>query len=223
MVVAVDWIDIKLKDAIELLDTTTILRACYDSADYPSAPACKLFSREPSGQIITAKTGYVNAGLVRFSGLTANAEVPVSFGDKKMLMLGMNYLYTKRNSRSVTGTDFFENAGGIGYSKHRVSGSAAYSDGMFGLYLQGQYLSPAAFDTSDQPNSRDVTGLKAFFVLNSNVSINIDKRYSLQFNIDNVFDVKAPKYSSAGGTAALSAYSSGVIGRYFSLTVNVKM
>jgi iron complex outermembrane recepter protein len=223
MVVAVDWIDIKLKDAIELLDTVTILNACYDSAEYPNAPVCKLFSRAPSGQIITAKTGYANAGLVRFSGLTANAEMPITFGDDQTLVLGANYLYTKRNSRSVTGTDFVDNAGGIGYSRHRVSGSAAYSKGMFGLYLQGQYLSPAAFDTTDQPNARDVTGLKSFFVLNSNMSININKRYSFQFNIDNLFDVKAPKYSSAGGGAALSAYSSGLIGRYFSLTVSVKM
>jgi iron complex outermembrane recepter protein len=223
MVVAVDWIDIKLKDAIELLDTGTILNACYDSADYPNAPVCKRFSRQPSGQIVTAITGYENAGLVRFSGLTANADLPISLGDEQVLQLGMNYLYTKRNSRSVTGSDFADNAGGIGYSKHKISGDVSYTNGIFGLNFQGQYLSPAAFDTTDQPNTRDVPKLKAFFVVNSNISLNIDKRYSFQLNIDNLLDTKAPKYTSAGGGAALSAYSQGLIGRYFSVTVAVKM
>jgi iron complex outermembrane recepter protein len=222
MVVAVDWIDIRLKNAIELLDVTTILEACYDSADYPTAGVCKQFSRDASGQIATAQTRYENAGLVRFSGLKANAEVPIELGSERMLQLGVNYLYTKRNNRSVTGTDLTENAGQIGYSKHQVSGSVSYSSGIFGLNLQGQYLSPAVFDTQEPADYRDVPGVKGFFVLNSNVSVDIDKRYSLQFNVENLLDVKIPKYSGSS-SAALSAYSQGLIGRYFSVTVSVKM
>jgi iron complex outermembrane recepter protein len=223
MVIAVDWIDIRLKNAIELLDTTTILNACYDSADYPTAGVCKRFSRDPSGQIATASTGYENAGEVRFAGLTANADLPIEFGNENQLNLGVNYLYTKRNSRSITGTDFVENAGAIGYSKHRVSANVGYTAGVFGVNLEGKYLSSAVFDTADQPNAKDIPGVKSFIVMNGNISVNIDKRYKLQLNIENILDAKAPKYSSAGGGVATSTYYQGLLGRSFSVTASFKM
>jgi iron complex outermembrane recepter protein len=223
VIVAVDWIDIRLKNAIELFDTTTTLKACYDSADYPNAAVCKLFTRDTNGQIATVKTGYRNAGLVRFAGMTANAELPINIGEDRSLMLSANYLYTKTNTRSVTGSDFYENAGNIGYSKHRVSASAGYSAGVLGLNLQGEYFSPAVFDTDDRPGSRDIPGVKSFIVMNGNISVNIDKRYKLQLNIENILDAKAPKYSSAGGGIATSTYYQGLLGRSFSVTASFKM
>src|SRR6185437_12893274 len=60
--VSFDYIDIKMTNAIQQLNLTQILDACYDSPDYPSAASCKLFTRNANGQLTSYSDGFVNAG-----------------------------------------------------------------------------------------------------------------------------------------------------------------
>lgn len=219
--IAVDWIDIRLRNAIELLDAGTILNACYDSAGFPTADVCQRFGRDPNGQIINLTTGYANAGSLNFSGLTGTMAYPIKFGSSNALTLSVNYLYTKRNTLSITGTDTVERAGTVGNSKHRVNASAAFEHDDFGVFLQGQFISAPAFDNADGPTTRDIKGLNSWFVLNGRISYKIGDTFDMALNVDNIFDIKAPRYSSASGGAAYATYFSGLLGRYYTISAHV--
>ncbi|NJO12987.1 MAG: TonB-dependent receptor [Gammaproteobacteria bacterium] len=88
---AVDWIDIELEDAIEQLSATVILQGCYDSADFPNAAVCQRFGRDAGSQVVNMRTGFLNAGLVNFAGLTADLKYEVSLGNFGNLSFGVNY------------------------------------------------------------------------------------------------------------------------------------
>jgi len=94
---SVDYIDIALKEAIQALTLTANLDACFDSADFPSNPSCNTFTRNPAGQISNFHTGFVNAGLLEFTGIQAaldyTFDLPWSLGS---LQTSAHYLDTSR-------------------------------------------------------------------------------------------------------------------------------
>ena len=216
-----DWVDIKLADAISSLDATTILQACYDSTDFPTTEVCSRFGRDAQGQIVGLRTGYVNAGALAFAGLTANLTYAFNLADIGRFALGVNYQYTDKLQVSVTGTDFNENAGEIGNSKHRVNANLAFSRDGFRWFWQAQYLDGAVFDNSDQANTRDVRGVGDWVVFNTSASIDVEKNFTLTLAVDNVFDRDAPRYSSLGN-AGINTYFSGLLGRTFTIAARTR-
>jgi iron complex outermembrane recepter protein len=100
---AMDWSDIKLKDAIEPVDINSLLEACYDSTDYPNSPICHQFSRlngsqagpgtsnpaRVAGDIANGYTsGYANLASIEMTGLIASAEY--SFDVRDMVSAWQN-------------------------------------------------------------------------------------------------------------------------------------
>lgn len=63
LTITADYIKIKLDQAIQSLDLTTIMKACYDSPSAPNVAACQSFTRDSSFQIIDFRTGQTNAAL----------------------------------------------------------------------------------------------------------------------------------------------------------------
>jgi outer membrane receptor protein involved in Fe transport len=219
LTVSADWVNIKLTNAIEALDATTILQACYDSTSYPTAAVCGNFGRDASGQVIDLRTGYENAGLLHFDGLTADAAYRADLGSFGNATLALSYLYTGNYELSVTGSDFTQNAGQIGYSKHRLTGSVSWSKDLWRVFLQAQYIGGAKFNNADQPNTRDISGLAPWIVFNSSITYSLRPSVDLQLSVNNLLDNSAPKYVSAGGGAAIATYFSGIIGRSYTFTI----
>ena len=67
-----------MSNAIEQLNLSDILEACYDSPDYPNAPECSDFTRNSAGQITSYHDGFVNAGLLHFQGDTITINYQTS-------------------------------------------------------------------------------------------------------------------------------------------------
>ncbi len=227
LTLAVDWVEIELTDAIQQLDATTILESCYDSASYPTAEPCGRFDRDANGQVINLRTGYLNAGLLNFSGLTADLNYDLDFERLGQLTIGLNYFYLDTLESSVTGTDFDPDAGEIGNSRNRATLNFAYRNGPFGGLLQTQYVGEAVFDREDSPRTRDVRGVDEFWLFNAGLSYRFTKGLSAQLNIDNLLDEEAPRGSLAGASGAAPSpspgvYFSGVLGRYFTLSLRAQ-
>jgi iron complex outermembrane recepter protein len=228
LVISIDWVDIRLTDAIEALDATTALQACYDSADYPSADVCSLFTRDEEGQIDSMRIGFANAGSVRFSGVTANIAYGLDIGRWGRLGVGGSYQYTDKLQTSITGSDFDENAGEIGNNQHRATAGVTWSYGDLRWFVQGQYLSSAVFDNADNELTRDVKGLDAWWLFNSALSYTFASRLTLQLNVDNLFDTDAPRYAAVGGGSdpnsgfGISTYFAGLMGRSYMAAVRYK-
>lgn len=222
LTLAVDWINIKLENAIENLDGTAILAGCYDSADYPNVGACDLITRDGLGQVTHISAGYVNAGLRDFAGLTADVSYFHDLGDLGTLGLTANYFYLDKLVTSVTGSDLNFDAGEVGQSKHRFTVNLRHNIDRLTTTLQMRHIGSAVFNNADAPNAKDVMGIGSWQLFNMSARYEITDNVSLQANINNVFDTKPPQYALAARQFGIPTYFDSVIGRTFGFTLRTQ-
>ena len=224
---SVDYIDIALKDAIESLSLQDDLNACYDSASYPNASACSTFTRNAAGQISGFRAGFVNAGLLEFTGIQAALDYTVDLpGTLGGLQAAAHYLDTQRLKSQVATATPISLAGAIGESKARGSIDLRYLNRGFSWDWQGIFIGPALFSTQETPTSQNILGVRAWWVINSTLGLAVTPSLKVRLIVDNVFD-KQPPYpalAEAGQSFAnaTTTYFSGILGRAFQLQVDYK-
>jgi iron complex outermembrane recepter protein len=225
--ISVDYIDIALKDAIESLTLTDNLDACYDSTNFPDNPACSTFTRNAAGQIINFHAGYVNAGLLEFTGIQAaldyTFELPWSLGK---LESSAHYLDTQRLKSQIATAAPLDISGQIGYSKNKGSVDLLYSNQRFSWDWQGIFIGPAQFSNQNTPTSQDILGVGAWWLINSTIGMKVTPAFQVRFIIDNVFN-KQPPFPALAGTSGnyapgTSTYFSGILGRALQLSMDYK-
>lgn len=222
LTLAVDWINIKLENAIENLGGTQILEGCYDSADFPSAGACDLITRDGLGQVTHISAGYVNAGLRDFAGLTADLSYFHDLGDLGVLNVSANYFYLDKLVTSVTGSDLNFDDGEVGQSKHRFTVNLRHNLDRLTTTLQMRHVGSAVFNNADAPNAKDVMGIGSWKLFNMSARYEITDNVSLQANINNLFNNKPPQFALAARGFAVPAYFDSVIGRTFGFTLRTQ-
>jgi outer membrane receptor protein involved in Fe transport len=234
---AVDYIDIDLENAIESLLTVDILDACYDATDYPNNESCARITRDANGQVTFVRTGYVNAGKRAFQGITAQVDytfdVPTfgrEAGSLGSIQLRANYLDTRKLVSQVGSASPNNLVGTLqsnGVVKSRGTIDLNYANGPFGWYWQGEFVGSARFDNNDKANSKDVLGVGPWWVINSTVSYEFPHDIDVRLIVDNVFDKEPPFPALAGSGGnfanATSIYFSGIVGRTYLLSVDVKL
>jgi iron complex outermembrane recepter protein len=226
--VSVDYIDINLKGAISALTLQDNMVACYDSTNYPNDPACSTFTRNPvTHQVTGFHVGYVNAGILHFSGIQAALDYPFdlpwSLGG---LEARAHYLGTTRLDSKVGEASVNTLSGLIGYSKTKINLDLIYSKNSFFWDWQGIYIGPAEFSNSSPPNTYEYNNIGGWWLINSTLGVNVSPEFKVQFIINNVFN-KLPPFpalagSSGGWQPATSQYFSGVIGRTMQLGFDYK-
>lgn len=219
---AVDWIDIKLSDAITSLNGTNLLAACYDSSSYPNN-FCGSFDRAADGQLTTIRTGYFNAASIQTSGLTVTAayRIPLErlgLGNGVFGVSG-NYFYRHKLNTAVGVGDVVHNAGRIGTPKHAFTANATYSNDSFNALIQARYFGKSYYDPDARPNATNYPSLSPWVVVNSTIGFKVDQNFSLKLIVDNVFDRKPPFPAPAGGGSV--TYFSGILGRYYRVAASV--
>jgi len=227
--IQVDYINIKLTQAIETLSLVQVLDACYDAADYPNNPSCQAFTRNGSHQISDFHVGYVNAGLLEFKGITAaldyTFDLPHSLGS---MQWRFNYLDTKELLSQVGSASPNElsgellNAPGVPQTKGSID--ADYRYGGFSWDWQAQFIGSINFNNMNTATSQDYFGVGAWWLINSTVSYSPTKNFTARLIVDNVFD-KQPPFPALAGTGgnflnATSLYFSGIIGRTYLVSAN---
>ena len=237
--VTVDYIDIKLTNAIESLDLTTIMDSCYDSTDYPANSYCGRFTRNAQGQVTTFQTGYVNAGNRHFTGIATGADyrfdVPAFGGTEGSLGnvdVRANYLDTRRLTTQVGSVPVQEVAGQLaangsanGQIKSRGTLDVAYQLKQFGWSWQAQYLGPANFNNQNPTDQQQYAGVSHWWVVNSTLSYIFPHDITTRLVVDNVTNKEPPFPAIAGSggnyTTAVNQYFTGVMGRYFLLSADM--
>jgi outer membrane receptor protein involved in Fe transport len=227
--IQVDLIDIKLTEAIETLSLVQVLDACYDSADYPSNPACAAFTRGPTHQITDYHVGYVNAGLLEFRGLTAaldyTFDLPRALGS---MQWRLNYLDTKKILSQVGSASPNELSGELanspGVPQTKGSIDLDYRYGPFGWDWQGQYIGAINFNNQNTATSQDYFAVGHWWLINTTLSYNVGKNFTTRLIVDNVFNKEPPFPAMAGVQANFSnpttLYFSGIIGRTYLVSAN---
>lgn len=219
---SVDWVSIKLNNAIVTLDATQTLNACYDATAYPNA-FCNKFTRDANGQITIINTGYNNAASREYGGLIADVEWTRStpfLGRESKLSLGVQYQYNDKLQQQVGTGDLTTFRGNIGYSKHKATGNLTYANRGFVGQVQVQYIGSAVVDPDAKPSAYDFYKIGAVAYVNSTMSYRVNERFSLNLNVDNLLDTGAPFAALALGDS-LSTYFTGVIGRSYRVSATV--
>lgn len=230
--VSYDYIDIKMTNAIQQLDLTQILDACYDSPDYPNAASCKLFTRNASGQLTSYSDGFVNAGLLHFQGSTVGIDWQVSLpAELGGLEWRANYLDTKTLVLQVGAEAPVNEAGQLGAQiaapKSKGTLSVNYIKGPFSWYWQGLYISGMNFSNTNTATSQNILRVNPWWLINSTISYDITKAIDIRLIVNNVFDKQPPfpaLAAAAGGNfaSATSLYFPGIIGRTYLLSADVR-
>ena len=226
---AVDWVDIEVRDAVQNLNAQNVLEACYDSVDFPSVPSasgsnfCDLFTRDANGQITIINTGFENAARLSFEGLIAELawEIATPFmGATSNVQLGINYIYNNELDFTVGVGDITTLRGGIGYSKHQFTANATYRNEDFAFQVQAQYFGPALNDPDADEDAFEFPRVDDVVYFNTSLSYSINDQIRLNLVVDNVFDTRNPfPTPAAGGTIT---YFDGIRGRYFRFGAGVR-
>jgi outer membrane receptor protein involved in Fe transport len=225
--ISVDYVDIALKDAISSLTLAENLAACYDSSDYPNAPSCSTFTRNAQNQVNSFHAGYINAGLLEFTGIQAaldyNFTLPGNWGN---LQTAVAYLDSQRLTSIVGSASPTYLAGQIGLSKSKGNIDLLYSNHGFSWDWQGIFIGPAVFSNANLPTSIDYLGVGAWWLINTTIGMHFTPQFSAQLIVNNVFNKEPPFPAVAGGgvgyLSGTSTYFSGVLGRAFQLGLDYK-
>jgi len=235
LTLSADWIDIKMSNAIELLNVTELMDECYDSTDYPNNPACSHFTRNAAHQVTGWNAGYINAGQLHFQGFTAglqetfdlprqwgSMQFKASYLDTKTLLLQVGSAAPLNEADTLDTGNTTEAA-----PKSKAVFELNYMKGPFQWYWQAQYISMMDFNNQNTPTSQDILSVPAWWIFNSTLTFDVTKALEVRLIVDNVFDKEPPYPALAAGTGgnfatATSLYFSGIIGRTYLLAVDYR-
>ena len=243
LTLAVDWVDIELKDAVQPLTAEDVLEACYDSPDFPNVVSasgtnfCDSITRDLSGSptpgapdfnpgygtVTFFESGFENAASIKFEGLIAELAYRIDtpfLGANSSLNLGVNYLYNHELTRRVGLGDLTTLATSIGYSEHQATANLTYRNEGFAWQWQAQYIGEAFNDPDAAENAFDFPKVDDVVFLNTSLSYAINDRFRFSLVVDNVFDTKQPFPAPAGGGSV--TYYDGIVGRYFRFGAGMK-
>ncbi|TNE66591.1 MAG: TonB-dependent receptor [Alphaproteobacteria bacterium] len=113
LTIAVDRVEIDLKDGLVAFDTQNFMEACYDSVEQP-ADVCGAFSRlaaddgtYPGGTVVTGRITTFNAGVMKYRGEVYHVNYVFDLpGEAGTLDLGVEATHNSLFTTSVTGTTF---------------------------------------------------------------------------------------------------------------------
>jgi outer membrane receptor protein involved in Fe transport len=227
---SVDYIEIDVSNAIEQLNLTEILDACYDSTSYPNNQYCQLFQRNAQGQIASFHDGFVNAGLRDVEAITSTVDWGVELPDQLgKLDLRASFVDTTKLTEKVGAASVNDLRGelfntNIAAPQGKGVFSLLYDKGPIELFWQAQYISPMKFSNTDTPKTRDIRSVGEFWVFNTTVSYRPTNALTARLIVDNVFDTQPPYAALAGVqgnfSTATSLYFTGIIGRTYLLSLD---
>ena len=221
----IDYVDIKLKNAISQFSNSQVVAACYDAKNYPNNTFCDLVTRDFSGtpasnndyaQLSNVGTTYFNSAQLRYKGILAEISYRSAtdfLGKGSHLGFDINYQYLDTLSTIVTaGSAPVHTSNSVGYSRHKGVAAVRYDNGGFFGQVQVNYIGKARIDPDTAFNFYSVPEVKAFTYVNLSLRYDVGKHFSINADVDNVFDVKPPyPYPASGGT---TTYFQGILGTY---------
>jgi iron complex outermembrane recepter protein len=230
---AIDWYQVKIKDAIAPTDAWSVYSKClnhdgsnptYDvNNDY-----CKLISRDRDGYRATVDTPYFNLGGIETSGIDVqfNWNIPIGPGHLNLNSV-INFLDYYRDQVSPA-DPFVDSTGTLargGQYDFKTFTTATFSQGEWSAGLRHRFL-PSIDDASaaTNPNTK-VLGVGSYNMFDIFGSYRFNKSLQLRGGIDNVFDIDPPSVGrNPGVTAAVGVTNAqyyDVLGRRYFLSVQM--
>lgn len=192
-----DYYDIRLTGAIATLGRLFSVQQCLQSGD---PVFCSVVTRDPDGRISRVDGQLINVAKTDTRGvdlgLRYSGEVGLIAGDNFNWSLNYTRLIDYE-SQANPAAPVVENLTSTSLSKHRGTARAAYSAGGFGLSWQMTYMSKAVSSvtfTNSNPAINELNNIRAYIYhdVQARMDVGEDKKFSLYFGIDNLFDEQPP-------------------------------
>lgn len=224
LAITVDYVDIKLRNAISQFSTDQVAASCYDSTTFPDNAFCDLVERDPdTAQLSRIGTSFFNSAELRYKGILADvkylAETPF-LGAESTVALSATFQYLDTLTNQVIAGDTPNQIDDtVGYSRHKGVFTATYDNDSFNYQIQAQYLGSAKVDPQAAPDQFSIQKVDPVVFVNMAVSFDVTDRATFRLSADNVFNEKPPfPFPLAGGT---TTYFSGILGTFFRAGFNV--
>jgi iron complex outermembrane receptor protein len=229
----VDYVGIDLKQAIQQLDSTEVVEACYDNPTYANN-YCSRVSRQADGQLQQVAAGYFNEGHLTFNGVTTRLDfgLPVPFttvaGQFGTLHLRLDYFFNNHNSLTIGNNDYQQLPGSLDNARHQATASIRWTKGSVFASWETQFVEHGTFDQGLPPNYADYPGVGDWFVHDLMLGCTPYQHLRLQFMVQNVFDRQPPVPAPITpptdfGFSGLSRYFSGLMGRHFQIFASYRL
>jgi iron complex outermembrane recepter protein len=241
----VDWFDIRVSDAIQLVPRQFIIDQCVLSAG--TSELCSFITREPAapvrprspGVLFQVDSGPVNAASIVTQGVDIGLRYGHTLGNGHRLSSALNYTYLSKLSLQPLATEpAQQNLGqlngdgrlGAGF-KHRAQLSNTYQAGNFTGTWRMNFQSKIkdTLDPASQLLSDDENSVPAYIYhdLQFRYGFGADKKVETYLGIDNVFDKKPPLINQNGASnitgTETAAESFDPIGRFIYVGVQYRM
>jgi iron complex outermembrane receptor protein len=218
---SVDYVDIKLKNAISFFGASGVLAGCYDSPDFPNNDFCSRFTRNTTvgpnqNQINFVQTTFFNADRLEYQGVLGDidyrVDTPFLGANSKMnLSVSAQYL-DKLEQASGAGLPVILR-GGIGYPKYSAVTTIGYTNDDVILQLSANYLGKSKVSVNDPENTFSDNTVDAVTFLNAAVAWEIDEKFAFRISVDNILSTDFPSPGPAGG--GVITYFPAVLGTLF--------
>jgi iron complex outermembrane recepter protein len=196
LAMTVDYYDIKVKDAINTLDRDFTIEQCLLTGN--PVFCGNVFRNANTGFITRVNGQQINVASLKNRGV----DVSVNYTRRLNLMpddrltLALNYTYLIDNKiQSSPGDPVIQNAGtfGRGFSRSSAFVRGSYKFGIVTLGWTTNFLQGGDFFSDFESNDPELVKLNKvpdYWLHDAQVRFDPDKRFSLYFNVDNIFDTK---------------------------------
>jgi len=157
LTVAIDRIEIDLRDGLSAFTPTEFLAACFDSVAMPE-DVCSTFTRDDNGDVVTGTATTFNAGSIEYRGESYKIDYnfPLATAASRhwgTIDLRAEASHTSRLMTSVTGFDFTESAGTTATPKWSARFGAGWTRRALRVSYEAYYLASAKIDLTDTVES----------------------------------------------------------------------
>ena len=228
LTVSVDYVDVKLKNAISFFGASAVLAGCFDSPDYPNTPFCDSFTRNKTpganfNQLNFVETSFFNADLLEYQGFLGDLDykVPTPFlGATSRMAFGISAQYLKKLQQSSGQGQPVVSRGEIGYPKYSANGTITYLNEGLLLQLSANYTSSVRLSINDPLNTFPDPTLDANVFVNAAVAYDVGERFSFRISVDNLLGKDFPDPGPANG--GVITYFPAVLGTYYRVGATVR-
>ncbi len=208
----VDYYNIEIKDSIENLSSTAILKECAYSADIASNPFCSLIQRDTTGNVELVTKWPANIGKYIRRGVDIETSYAYSLGDSGDINLKLYATKIIESGKQSTTNEDYNNYQGV-YGSPEWKGRFVVNYGLndFNANWSVDHTMASLVERTATLEMYDQPELPSSTVHNARVSFNLTEDANLYAGVKNAFDKKWSGHPTASNGSG--AYS--LMGRYY--------